>query len=167
MVLFLLVKADQSYDQYLNKQEQEFEGVTYYEILKSSALRIIDPIKSQYYDDLPLKGKFAVGTVLGFTGCKLTSRTVSKGLKLTGAAFICSEVLNQAGILDSIDEDSDSLQVLNRLKLTTKNCINNVRTSIRTNFSLDHIRSAYKDMLDEDRMGTCGLTTGIIAGLIW
>jgi predicted thioredoxin/glutaredoxin len=78
-----------------------------------------------------------------------------------------TEVLNQAGLLDSSDNDSQSVQVLNQVKERTRNCINNIRSNIHQNISLDHIRNVYKNMMEEDRMGTCGLTTGVVAGLIW
>jgi len=157
----------QSYHQYQNQSQDYDQEPSYANLVKSSFERIVTPLKMQYYDDLPPKGKFAAGAFVGFAGCKLTSKTITKGVKFTGAAFIVSEVLNQAGLLESSDDDAQSMQVLNHLKERTQNCINNIRSNIRQNFSLDHVRSVYRNMMEEDRMGTCGLTTGVVAGLIW
>jgi hypothetical protein len=157
----------QSYHQYENQSQDYDQERSYASLVKSSVRKIVTPLKTQYYDDLPPKGKFAAGAFAGFAGCKLTSKTITKGVKFTGMAFIVSEVLNQAGLLDSSDDDSQSGQVLNQVKETTRSYINNIRSNIRQNISLDHIRSVYKTMMEDDRMGTCGLTTGVLAGLIW
>jgi hypothetical protein len=157
----------QSYHQYQNVSQDYDQDQSYASLFKKSFQRIMTPLKTQYYDDLPPEGKFAAGAFVGFAGCKLTSKTITKGVKFTGAAFIVTEVLNQAGLLDSSDNDSQSVQVLNQVKERTRNCINNIRSNIHQNISLDHIRNVYKNMMEEDRMGTCGLTTGVVAGLIW
>jgi len=126
----------------------------------------LQPLKDKY-DDLPPKGKFGIGAIGGFACTKMTVGTTVKVAKITGAAFIISEVLNQAGVFEmvSLPEQGDDMILAVRKKVS--GAVNDCRLAVRKHLSVDKFRSGYESCLRADKMGTLGFTTGAVAGLVW
>lgn len=132
-------------------------------VIKSRTKDAIEPI-CEKYDELPSQGKFGAGVVGGYTVTKLSVRTTVKAAKYTGAAFILSEVLNQAGILDHVSEDGEEIMLKARQKVT--GVVNDCRLAVRKHLSYEKFRSCYEECMKKDKMGTLGFTTGAVASLV-
>lgn len=100
---------------------------------------------------------------------RFTVSTTVQIAKYLGAAFIISEVLNSAGILDHImdsgsDDDDNTVQQLKQ-SVTTK--VNECRLYVRKHFlNVEKMKSKFDVCLEQDRVGTLGFTTGAVAALV-
>mmetsp|Transcript_10741 Transcript_10741/g.13580 ORF Transcript_10741/g.13580 Transcript_10741/m.13580 type:complete len:191 (-) Transcript_10741:79-651(-) len=126
---------------------------------------IIQPLKEQY-DNLPPKGKFVSMAIAGFATSRVTVRTSVKAIKYTGAAFIISEVLNHAGILDDIELSEESTQVFKMVKRKITSKVNDCRLLVRKHCSMHNIRDTFDNCIEKDKLATLGFTTGAVAGLV-
>jgi hypothetical protein len=131
---------------------------------------ILEPIQQQYQQLSP-KGKFISTAFVGFTTSRATVRTTVQIAKYTGAAFIISEVLNSAGVLNNdsdSNDDNDNVSILAvqtlKHKVTTK--VNECRLLVREHMSVQKVKLNFDDCLEKDRVGTLGFTTGIVAALV-
>lgn len=115
------------------------------------------------YDDLPEKGKFAAGVTIGFTGSRLAIKSATTVVKVTGAAFVATEVLSAVGVLDEIPSLSEEqTEVAQQLKQRAVAFANNFRSTIRRRLNTDNI----KRLMETDRMVTMGVATGAFVGFI-
>jgi len=112
------------------------------------------------YDKLPDQGKFATGAVLGFTTSKVAVRSAVKFVKIAGAAFVATEVLEAAGILDknSLSESEEGANI----KTKVFNKIGDAREAIHRRLDGKNI----KRWMETDKMGTFGAATGAFFGFL-
>ena len=114
----------------------------------------------EQYEGLTDQGKFATGAVVGFTSSKLAVNSAVKFVKIAGAAFVATEVLEAAGILDmDTFADKESTESFKRKAISK---IGEVRTSIRSRFDGENI----KKWMKEDKMGTLGAAAGAFFGFL-
>ena len=147
------------------------------ESVKKQTIRSLQPLHQQY-ESLPPKARFGVSALGGFLATKLTIRQTVKIAKFGGAAFVISEVMHQAGVLEiekgtfgGIEMDdilSDrSEEALKGFKQKVFHRIDQCRMTVREQLNLGKIREEYKNCLERDKLGTLGFTTGTVAGLVW
>lgn len=136
--------------------------------LQSSTTETLQPLIDQY-DSLPPKGRFGIGCIGGYTVTKLSVRTAVRAAKYTGAAFILSEVLNHAGVLDPISDkmSDEGAEIANIVRKKVKMVVNDCRMAVRNHVRLDKMREGYERCMERDQLGTLGFTTGAVAGLVW
>ena len=112
------------------------------------------------YDKLPDQGKFATGAVVGYTTSKIAVRSAVKFVKIAGAAFVATEVLEAAGILEmDTFADSESSQ---SIKKNAINKIGEFRNSIRKRLDGKN----FKRWMETDKMGTLGAAAGAFFGFL-
>jgi hypothetical protein len=134
--------------------------------IKYTALRVTQPLYEKY-DELPGNGKFGVGAVGGYIATKLSIRTTVTAAKYTGAAFILSEVMNQAGLLDRVAPSGNGDEMLFKVKRKVTKTVNDCRLAAKKHLSYETFKSGYETCVKKDKMGTLGLTTGAVAGLVF
>mmetsp|Transcript_15129 Transcript_15129/g.24483 ORF Transcript_15129/g.24483 Transcript_15129/m.24483 type:complete len:166 (-) Transcript_15129:268-765(-) len=76
------------------------------EDVATSVKRWASQVREQY-EQLPDQGKFVTGAVVGYGASKLVVRSAVRVVKIAGAAFIATEVLEAVGIIDMDDIVSD------------------------------------------------------------
>lgn len=112
------------------------------------------------YDNLPDQGKFATGAVVGFTSSKVAVNSAVRFVKIAGATFVATEVLEAAGILDmDALTESESSESIKRKAIGK---IGEIRASIRRRLDGKNI----KRWMEEDRMGSLGAATGAFFGFL-
>lgn len=114
----------------------------------------------QQYDKLPDQGKFATGAVVGFTTSKLAVRSAVKFVKIAGAAFVATEVLEAAGILEM--DSFTGTESSENIKRKAISKIGEFRKSIRKRFDGKNI----KRWMEADKMGTFGAAAGAFFGFL-
>ena len=133
--------------------------------IKTTASNIIQPLKEKY-NDLPENAKFGVGALGGYVLTKTTIRTTVKVTKYTGAAFILSEVLNHAGLLDKVSPSGNGDEMLSKAKRKVTNTVNTCRLAAEKHLSYEKFKETFDKCVEKDKMGTLGVTTGTVMGLI-
>ena len=113
------------------------------------------------YDKLPDQGKFATGAVVGYTTSKVVVKSAVKFVKIAGAAFVATEVLEATGILE-MDTFADS-EASESIKKTAINKIGEFRNSIRKRLDGKNL----KRWMETDKMGTLGAATGAFFGFLF
>ncbi|VEU33554.1 unnamed protein product [Pseudo-nitzschia multistriata] len=114
----------------------------------------------EQYNGLPDQGKFATGAVVGFTTSKVVVNSAVKFVKVAGAAFVATEVLEAVGVLDrNTAEESESTENLKRKAISK---IGEIRTSIRRRLDGKNI----KRWMETDRMGSLGAAAGAFVGFL-
>lgn len=112
------------------------------------------------YDTLPEQGKFATGAVIGFTTSKIAVRSAVKFVKIAGATFVATEMLEAAGILDTDTyTNSESAQNVKQRVLSK---VGDVRKAVHRQFDGKNIKS----WMESDKMGTIGAATGAFFGFL-
>lgn len=127
--------------------------------------KVLTPLKKKY-DTLPPKGKFATGALAGFTATRVVASTAIKGAKIVGVAFVASEVLNYAGLLDVDELMKENADLVNRVQKTFKTNMDKVRVQIRHHLNPNSVKGYIETAVEKDRMGTLGLATGIASGIL-
>mmetsp|Transcript_12661 Transcript_12661/g.23732 ORF Transcript_12661/g.23732 Transcript_12661/m.23732 type:complete len:168 (-) Transcript_12661:88-591(-) len=134
--------------------------------LREKTIDSLQPLFDKF-DDLPPKGKFGVSAIGGFAITKISMRTTIKVVKVGGAAFIMTEVLHQAGVLDDFSYPSDSShKFILGIRQKIASTVNECRITVRKHLNVDNMRQVYKSCLQNEKMGTLGFTTGAVAGLL-
>mmetsp|Transcript_17663 Transcript_17663/g.19127 ORF Transcript_17663/g.19127 Transcript_17663/m.19127 type:complete len:172 (-) Transcript_17663:259-774(-) len=124
--------------------------------------RWISQARNQY-ETLPDQGKFASGAVLGFGASKVAVNSAVKFVKIAGAAFIATEVLEAAGILD-MDKAFDSAGIEKEsIKRKALSKVSDIRKSVRDKFDGENI----KKWIKTDKMGAFGAATGAFIGFLF
>jgi hypothetical protein len=127
-----------------------------------------NPLKGPYdylkqkYDDLSENGKLATGAIAGFGVSRVVIKSAVGVVKVAGAAFVATEAMNAAGILDDIkipDSYSDERENLKRRALTVAN---NFRNGVRKQVNPERLQSLMKT----DRMATLGFCSGAFVGFL-
>ncbi|GFH48307.1 hypothetical protein CTEN210_04783 [Chaetoceros tenuissimus] len=128
------------------------------------------------YEQLPPQGKFGVASIGGFVGTKISIRSTGKLLRISGATFLLSEVMHQAGLLDEIAKKGDEFvdinltaegeNALKGIKQRICSTVNECRMKVRKELNMEKIRSHYQELLEKDKLGTLGFTTGAVFGLL-
>ena len=113
------------------------------------------------YEKLPDQGKFATGAVVGFTTSKLAVRSAVKFVKIAGAAFVATEVLEAAGILE-MDTFAET-ETSENIKQKALSKIGEVRNSIHKRFDGKNL----KRWMESDKMGTLGAAAGAFVGFLF
>lgn len=116
----------------------------------------------QKYDDLPENGKLATGAVAGYGVSRVAIKSAVTVVKVAGAAFVATEALNAAGILDEIkfpDAYSDSKENLKRRALTAAN---GFRNGVRERLKPETL----KNFMETDRMASIGFASGAFLGFV-
>jgi hypothetical protein len=114
----------------------------------------------KHYDKLPEQGKFATGAVVGFTTSKVAVRSAVKFVKIAGAAFVATEMLEAAGILDTDTfGETESSQNIKRKAISK---IGDFRKAIHTRLDGNNI----KRWMETDKMGTLGAAAGAFFGFL-
>ena len=125
-----------------------------------------NPLSSPYqylkekYDDLPENGKFATGAIAGFGVSRVAIKSATKVVKIAGAAFVATEALNAAGVLD--DLPTYASEEAANMKQKVLSVANNLRNSVRRRLGPDGL----KRLMKSDRMATMGAATGAFVGFI-
>lgn len=114
----------------------------------------------QQYENLPDQGKFATGAVVGYTTSKIAVRSAVRFVKIAGATFVATEVLDAAGIFE-IEQFADS-QSTENLKQRVLSKVGDIRQAIKRKLDGKQL----KRMLESDRMGTIGAATGAFFGFL-
>lgn len=135
--------------------------------LKDKTMVSLQPLVEKF-DNLPPKGKFGISALGGFAITKISIRTTMKAVKIGGAAFIMTEVLHQAGVLDSVSNRSEaSHEIIYGIRQKIASTVNGCRIAVRRKLNVDNMRQVYKSCLENEKMGTLGFTTGAVAGLLF
>ena len=115
----------------------------------------------EQYEALPDQGKFATGAVIGYSTSKLAVNSAVKFVKIAGAAFVATEVLEAAGILDmeTTFADRESSESFKRKAI---NKIGEIRKSVRSRFDSENI----KEWMKTDKMATLGAAAGAFFGFL-
>jgi hypothetical protein len=116
----------------------------------------------QKYDDLPDNGKLATGAIAGFGVSRVAIKSAVTVVKFAGAAFVATEAMNAAGILDDIpypDSFSDERENLKRRALAVAN---NFRNGVHRQVNPERLRLLMKT----DRMATLGFCSGAFVGFL-
>lgn len=116
----------------------------------------------QKYDDLPENGKLATGAVAGYGMSRVAIKSAVTVVKVAGAAFVATEALNAAGVLDDIkfpDSYSDETENMKRRALSAAN---RFRTGVRKRLNPD----ALKGFMETDKMASIGFASGAFLGFI-
>ena len=112
------------------------------------------------YDNLPDQGKFATGAVVGFTSSKIAVKSAVRLVKLAGATFVATEMLEAAGILDT--EVYTNSEPAKDIKNRVLSKVGDIRNSIRNKLDGKNI----KKWMESDKMGTIGAATGAFFGFL-
>mmetsp|Transcript_15292 Transcript_15292/g.21817 ORF Transcript_15292/g.21817 Transcript_15292/m.21817 type:complete len:187 (+) Transcript_15292:91-651(+) len=137
------------------------------ESIRESLGNALKPVKVKY-DSLPPKGKFATSAVIGFVSSKAAVGTTVKVLKIAGATFLVSELLNYAGVYDNIDDKIvENSEFVQKAKTVVLSKVNHCRLMMREHLTMDKARLAFERAMKKDKMGTMGCTTGAVAALVW
>ena len=112
------------------------------------------------YDNLPEQGKFATGAVVGFTTSKIAVNSAVKLVKIAGATFVATEMLEAVGILDTelYTNSEPAKDIKNRVLMK----VGDIRNSIKQKFDGKNI----KKWLESDKMATLGAATGAFFGFL-
>lgn len=128
---------------------------------------LLENLKASYYDNLPPKGKFATGAIVGFAFSRFTVNSAVSALKMTGAAFIASEVIHRSGVFDSVnllsDENAELLALVNR-SFTRR--VTNFSTEVRSHLKPERVQATVNSALSQEKMCTIGAATGAFVGFI-
>lgn len=128
---------------------------------------VVDPLWKRF-EELPPKGKFATGAFAGFAASRIAVGTVTKTVKIAGAAFIASEVMNAAGVFDKLDmnisDEQSALLGTARRRLTST--VNGFRKKVRQQLSPAKIQANVESAVRKERMATLGAAAGAFAGCI-
>jgi hypothetical protein len=127
------------------------------------SLGIFDTMK-ETYEDLPPPGKFAAGAVLGFTGTRFVVNKAVGIAKIAGAAFIASEALNAAGVLEKIPKEN--MQTVQMVKQSAVNVLEDFRLTVRRRLKPEGIRNSFEAMLNKERMTTLGFASGAFVSCV-
>lgn len=130
--------------------------------LKAQANKLLKKLRAKY-KEFPPTGQFATGAAVGFG----TSRVAVKGavsfVKIAGVAFVTTEVLNAAGVLDDIPSFSeDQIELAESLKRRALSAADSFRTNVRRRLNPNTIRK----WMETDRMGTLGALSGAFVGFM-
>jgi len=131
---------------------------------KETVSKWISQARGQY-KTLSDPGKFASGAVVGFGASKVAVKSAVKFVKISGAFFIATEILEATGILDNMDGVFDSsADGMERegIKRRLLNKISDFRTFIRSWFDEFNL----KRYLEQDKMGTLGCAAGAFFGFL-
>lgn len=84
--------------------------------------------------------------------------------------------MHQAGLLDEIAKKGDELvdinltaegeNALKGLKQRICSTVNECRMKVRKELNMEKVRSHYQELLEKDKLGTLGFTTGAVFGLL-
>ena len=136
--------------------------------IKSPIESITVPLKQQF-DALPPKGKFATGAFVGFAATRVAIKTTTGILKIAGATFVASEVLNRAGVFNTVDLpdiSEENMALLKKARRVAASSLNNFRMEVRQRLSPEKVKSVFDSALEKERMGTLGLASGAVAGFV-
>lgn len=112
---------------------------------------------------MPDKGKFATGAVVGFGASRIAIKSAVGVVKVAGAAFIATEVLNAVGVLDDIPKFSDDqTEITESLKRRALTYASDFRTMVRKRLNPEKIKS----LMETDRMATMGAAAGAFVGFL-
>mmetsp|Transcript_22798 Transcript_22798/g.63603 ORF Transcript_22798/g.63603 Transcript_22798/m.63603 type:complete len:160 (-) Transcript_22798:1476-1955(-) len=115
------------------------------------------------YDGLPESGKFATGAAIGFGGSRVAVNSAVGVVKFAGAAFVASEVLNAAGLLDDIPSFSDEqVQLAESMKRRALKTAQGFRQKVRDSVNPAKVQS----FLETDKMAAMGLAAGAFVGFV-
>ena len=116
----------------------------------------------QKYDDLPDNGKLATGAVAGFGVSRVAIKSAVTVVKVAGAAFVATEALNAAGVLDEIKiPDTFSTEGEN-LKRRALSVANGFREGVRDRFKPETLRR----LMETERMASIGFASGAFLGFV-
>ncbi|KAG7337080.1 hypothetical protein IV203_008176 [Nitzschia inconspicua] len=110
------------------------------------------------YENLPDQGKFATGAVCGFGASKVVVNSAVKFVKLAGAAFIATEVLEAVGVID-MDELVTEKQT-ESMKKRVMGRLGDIKRSI-THFDLKQMVKNPKQ-----KAGALGIAAGALVGFL-
>ncbi|CAJ1966896.1 unnamed protein product [Cylindrotheca closterium] len=128
---------------------------------ESSFKNTYDYLKKKY-DDLPENGKLATGAVAGYGVSRVAIKSAVTVVKVAGAAFVATEALNAAGVLDEIkipDHFSSEKENLKRRALTAAN---DFRNGVREKLKPETLRR----FMETDRMASIGFASGAFLGFV-
>uniref|UniRef100_A0A6V2PN63 PS II complex 12 kDa extrinsic protein n=1 Tax=Ditylum brightwellii TaxID=49249 RepID=A0A6V2PN63_9STRA len=128
-------------------------------------LSAVEPFQEKY-SALPPKGKLASGAFVGYVGSRLTVRAVVSAIKISGAAYIASEVLDYTGYLRLPELSSETEEALEKVKIAAKRFVNQWRIQVRHYLNPDNIKAYIKKALETDSMTTMGLALGAFLGFL-
>lgn len=114
------------------------------------------------YDTLPTKGKFAAGAAVGFGTSRIVIKSAVGVVKVAGAAFIATEVLNAAGVLDDIPISDEQTEMAANLKRRALTYASDFRKTVRRRLNPEQIQG----LLKTDREATLGAATGAFVGFL-
>eukprot|EP00980_Cylindrotheca_fusiformis_P030800 scaffold25436_cov127-Cylindrotheca_fusiformis.AAC.8 len=116
----------------------------------------------QKYEELPESGKFATGAVAGFGVSRVALNSAVTVVKCAGAAFVATEAMNAAGVLDDLKMPDKYEAEIENLKRRALLVANNFRNGVRKNIGPDKLRRLMKT----DRTATIGFCSGAFVGFV-
>lgn len=121
----------------------------------------IDFLK-QKYEELPENGKFATGAITGFGLSRIALKSAVTVVKFAGAAFVATEAMNAAGVLDDIQMPDAYAEGTENFKRRALLAADGFRCTIREKFNPDKLQGLMKT----DRMATMGFCSGAFVGFV-
>lgn len=129
---------------------------------ESGIKKFLSGLKEKY-DTLDDRAQFATGAAIGFGGARTLTKSAVGVVKICGAAFVATEVLNACGVLDDIPSFSDDqLELMESTKNRVLTYADEFRTSVRNTFKPEKIRG----FMQNERMGSLGAATGAFVGFM-
>mmetsp|Transcript_16099 Transcript_16099/g.18047 ORF Transcript_16099/g.18047 Transcript_16099/m.18047 type:complete len:170 (-) Transcript_16099:48-557(-) len=117
-----------------------------------------------HYDHLSVNGKCATCAALGFTGSRLVVKSSMTVVKVAGAAFIATEVMEAFGVLENIPEFSgEQQQMMTMVKGRVIQSAKEFRTGFRNEVcNPNKIENFVKQEPKSVIMGAAGAMAGLL-----
>uniref|UniRef100_A0A7S2XS39 Uncharacterized protein n=1 Tax=Attheya septentrionalis TaxID=420275 RepID=A0A7S2XS39_9STRA len=117
------------------------------------------------YQRLPPNGKLAVSGITGLISSRMVVKTAVIGVKLLGATLMAAEVLNCAGVLKELDDETTPTmdEAFGQFKKMATNAANFVKLQIQERFRPEAIRSTLEAASQHTTMG---FATGAFIGFV-
>lgn len=116
----------------------------------------------QKYDDLPENGKLATGAVAGYGVSRVAIKSAVTVVKVAGAAFVATEALNAAGVLDEIKFPDSLTDEKENLKRRALSVANGFRNGVRERLKPETL----KRYMETERMASIGFASGAFLGFV-
>eukprot|EP00527_Entomoneis_sp_CCMP2396_P002403 CAMPEP_0198150390 /NCGR_PEP_ID=MMETSP1443-20131203/50746_1 /TAXON_ID=186043 /ORGANISM="Entomoneis sp., Strain CCMP2396" /LENGTH=165 /DNA_ID=CAMNT_0043815675 /DNA_START=125 /DNA_END=622 /DNA_ORIENTATION=- len=150
LIIFLLLGSLQSYSY---AQDPDLEE-------SKNAIQGVMVTVQEKFNSLDNKGKFIVGSAVGFIGTRVLLGSAMTAIKTGAVAFITAEVLHHTGVLDvreAIDDIHDS-DLVQKIKVNAGQMVGGFRTQVRRR--LNPLNA--QELFEKERMATLGAASGAV-----
>jgi len=167
-LIFFFCSLAMSHRQQAGAVDTEISSLKEYDSLSPKGK---SSLKKQY-DSLTPKGKFATGAVVGFVSAKAAVGLTVKSLKVAGATFVVTEVMDTAGLFkdlnipDYVDDLVDDVKpFVSMFTMKTRAFVNDARLIVRETINPINLRANLEKALKNERLLTLGTAAGAVLGL--